>query len=113
MKIEKPLTEKMREKANACYRLFRDTDGYLTKSEIGEYLSLKDERQVRDVISLVATKVPIISKSNSKGYKMAKTAADYDEAMNTWAEVSSRMEQLEKRIYPLIKFKDKIKGEQK
>ena len=34
MKIEKPLTEKMREKANACYRLFRDTDGYLTKSEI-------------------------------------------------------------------------------
>ena len=73
MKIEKPLTEKMREKANACYRLFRDTDGYLTKSEIGEYLSLKDERQVRDVISLVATKVPIISKSNSKGYKMAKT----------------------------------------
>ena len=44
---------------------------------------------------------------------MAKTAADYDEAMNTWAELSSRMEQLEKRIYPLIKFKDKIKGEQK
>lgn len=113
MKIEKPLTEKMPEKANACYRIFRDTDGYLTKEEIGNRLGLKDERQVRDVISLVATKIPIISKSNSKGYKMAKTTADYDEAMNTWAELSSRMEQLEKRIYPLIKFKDKIKGEQK
>lgn len=109
MKIEKPLTQNMKDKANACYRLFKTTNGYLTKEEIGEKLGITNERSVRDVISLVATKAPIISTSNFKGYKMAKTKQDLEELEHTWAELSSRIEELEKRIKPLLIFRDKIK----
>ena len=107
MRCEKPVTENMAEKANALYRLLKSANEYLTKEEIGEALGIKNERSVRDVVALLATRRPIISHSGNKGYKLALTEADKDEVRRCWAELSSRMEELEKRIQPLIVFLEK------
>lgn len=109
MKIEKPITENIKQKANALFDYLMTQSDYVTKEQIGEYLGIKNERQVRDVIALLATKKPIISHSGAKGYKLAKTKEDLQEVERCWAELSSRREELEKRIEPLIKFRDKVK----
>ena len=87
----------------------KENGGYATKEEIGEYLGVKNERVVRDIISLLATRKPIISKSNSCGYKLALTKEDLEEVENVWRELDSRIEQLEERKKPLIKFYEKMK----
>lgn len=109
MKCEKPITENIKQKANALFDYLMSQNDYVSKEQIGEYLGVKNERQVRDIISLLATKKPIISHSGNKGYKLAKTPRDLEEVERCWAELSSRMEELEKRIAPLIKFRDKVK----
>jgi hypothetical protein len=109
MKCEKPLTDNMKEKANKLYMYLKNIGGYATKEEIGEYLGVKNERSVRDIISLLATKKPIISNSCGKGYKLAQSEEDLEEVEHTWAELSSRMEELEKRMFPLIVFREKYK----
>lgn len=109
MKCEKPLTDNMKEKANKLYMYLKNIGGYATKEEIGEYLGVKNERSVRDIISLLATKKPIISNSCGKGYKLAQSEEDLVEVEHTWAELSSRMEELEKRMFPLIAFREKYK----
>lgn len=109
MKCEKPITENIKQKANALFDYLMAQNDYVTKEKIGEHLGIKNERQVRDVISLLATKKPIISHSGNKGYKLAKTPSDLQEVERCWAELSSRVEELQKRIEPLIKFRDKVK----
>ena len=108
-KCEKPITDNMKDKANKLYFFLKGIGRYATKEEIGEYLGIKNERSVRDVVALLATKKPIISKSNSCGYKLAQTIEDLEEVENTWGDLSSRIEELEKRIKPLIEFRDKVK----
>lgn len=110
MKHEKPITDKMKEKATKLYEFMKAQKGYVTKAQIGTYLGISNERSVRDVISLLATKKAIISTSDSKGYKLARSVDDLDEVMHTWAELSSRIEELEKRIAPLILFRDACIG---
>ena len=109
MKIEKPITENIKQQANALIDYLMAQNDYVTKEQIGEYSGIKNERSVRDVISLLATKKPIISHSGNKGYKLAKTPSDLQEVERCWAELSSRVEELRKRIEPLIKFRDKVK----
>lgn len=110
MKPSKPITENIKEKANALYLYLKSKSDYITKEQIGEYLGLSNERSVRDVISLLATKKPIISHSGVKGYKLAQSEEDMEEVERTWAELSSRMEELEKRTAPLIAFREKYWG---
>ena len=110
MKCEKPLTENMKEKANKLFIYLKDIGRYATKEEIGAYLGVKNERSVRDIIALLATKKPIISTAGFKGYKLAQSKEDLEEVEHTWAELSSRMEELEKRIKPLIAFRERCKG---
>ncbi len=109
MKCEKPLAQNMKEKANKLYIFLKGIGRYATKEEIGAYLGVKNERSVRDIIALLATKKPIISNSCEKGYKLAQSEEDLEDAEHTWAELSSRMEELEKRIKPLIDFRDKCR----
>lgn len=108
-KCEKPITDNMKDKANKLFIYLKNIGGYVTKEEIGERLGIKDERIIRDIISLLATKKPIISHSGSRGYKLARTKEDLEEVERTWAELSSRCESLQERMQPLIKFRDKIK----
>ena len=104
----KPTLRKIEEKANDLYKYLFAQESYVTKEQIGVVLGIKNERSVRDVISLLATKKPIISKSNSTGYKLAKTVADLEEVENCWRELSSRIIELETRIIPLLEFREKI-----
>ena len=71
------------------------------------FLGISNERSVRDVIALLATKKPIISHSGGKGYKLARTIDDLAEVERTWAELSSRMEEIKRRMQPLIAFREK------
>lgn len=108
MTPSKPLTDNIKEKANALYLYLKQVGRYATKEEIGQFLGVNNERSVRDIIALLATKKPIISHSGNKGYKLAQTADDLEEVERTWAELSSRMEELERRTAPLIAFREKM-----
>lgn len=108
-KCEKPITDNVKEKANKLFLYLKEIGGYATKEEIGEHLGIKDERSVRIVISALATKKPILSNSSGKGYKLARSKADLEEVEHTWAELSSRVEELQNRMQPLIAFRDKMK----
>ena len=107
MTPSKPLTDNIKEKANKLYFFLKSKKDFVSKEEIGAYLGVSNERSVRDVISLLATKKPIISHSGNKGYKLAQTDEDIEDVERTWAELSSRMEELEKRTAPLIAFREK------
>lgn len=111
MKCEKPITENQKEIGNKLYKLFYKSE-WLTKEEMLEYLGwdMKKERQLRDIISLIAKRVPIISTSDSKGYKLAKTQEDKQLVIGTWMEIDSRIEELSKRRKPLQEFCEKFGG---
>ena len=65
-------------------------------------------------MSVLATKKPIISTSDSKGYRMAVKRSDLEDVEHQWRELDSRIKQLQKRVTPLIDFYEKAKyGEQK
>ena len=109
MKYGKPTLSNSQEKANELFLYLKSKGDYATKEEIGVYLGVKNERSVRDIISLLATKKPILSNSGGKGYKLAQTIDDLEEIEHTWAEIDSRIEQLQERKKPLIKFYEKYK----
>lgn len=109
-KCEKPVLRKAEEKANALYIYLLGQRDFVTKEQIGRALGVVNERSVRDVISLLATKCPIISHSGTRGYKLARTADDLDEVDRVCNELFSRMEELDKRLKPLIKFRNKVNG---
>lgn len=108
MKCEKPeFTQEMKNKLNKMYKLLRER--FYTKQELIDIFGT-GERQVRMMITEVSHKVPVISTSGTNaGYKVATTKEDLELVENSWAELSSRCEELEKRIKPLIAFRDKIK----
>ena len=108
-KCEKPFTPNIKEKANKLFLYLKTKNDFVTKEQIGEYLGITDERTIRAVISALATRKPVISLSSNKGYKLCKTDADLQDAENALAELSSRMEEIEKRMQPLYAFRDKIK----
>lgn len=106
--IGKPTLTNIQERANKLYEYLKTQDDYVTKEQIGAYLGIDNERSVREVISLLATKKPILSKSNSKGYKLAKSVKDIDDAINVWCELDSRIEELNKRRTPIINFVERM-----
>lgn len=108
-KCEKPFTANIRDQANKLFFYLRKQDDFVTKQQIGDYLGIKDERSVRSVISALATRKPILSRSSGCGYKLCQTEADLEEAEHTLAEMSSRIEEIEKRMQPLYAWRDKIK----
>lgn len=113
MKCEKPITDNMKEKVNALWAEMR-YGRTLTLEEVCRVCGVKSERQARDIMSVLATKKPIISTSDSKGYRMAVKRTDLEDVEHQWRELDSRIKQLQKRVTPLIDFYEKAKyGEQK
>lgn len=109
MKPKKPITNKMAEKANALFEIMKDNRWH-TKEELGEKLGIKNERSVRDVISTLSKRKPIIATSDGKGYKMAMRVCDKDEVRHAWMEIDSRIEELEARRETLKAFYDKAQA---
>ena len=110
MKIEKPMTENQKYYGNMLYNFLMANDT-VTKEQMLEHLGWDKsmDRQLRDLLSLIGQKVPLISVSSDKGYKIAKNKNDLALVEHSWAELSSRVEVLNNRIAPLIKFRDKHK----
>jgi flagellar biosynthesis/type III secretory pathway chaperone len=88
--------------------LFLKQNDVVTKEQMLEHLGWdsKKDRQLRDLLSLIGKKRPLISTSDSKGYKIAKTQKDIEEVEHTLAEMSSRVEEIQKRMQPLYSFRD-------
>lgn len=105
MKPAKPITKNIKEKANALYGYLKaQYPRYCTKDELAKVIGCTNERTVRDVIAALSTVRPIIANSTTNGYKLALTPSDVEEVRHTWAELSSRNLEIEKRMKPLIKF---------
>ena len=112
MEIKKPMTENQRQNGNAIYRLLMAYD-VVTKEEMLAELGWdnRKDRQLRDLLSMIGKKRPLIATSDQKGYKIAKTKADLEEVCHQWKELDSRIANLKERVTPLIKFYEQVKGE--
>ena len=112
MQIEKPLTENQRYYCNTLYKYLMAHD-IVTKEEMLDHLGWdsKKDRQLRDTLSIIGKKFPLIATSDQKGYKLAKTKNDIEDVIHQWKETDSRIEQLEARREPLIRFYEKYKME--
>lgn len=102
-KQSKPITQNIKKKANILWDYMR-TRGYVTKDEICVVTGCTNERSAREVVAVLATVKPIISTSDSKGYKLARTRADIDDVMHSLNELTSRQNELERRKAPLNEF---------
>lgn len=108
VKCEKPeFTQEMKDKLNLMYKTLKK--GFHTKQELMDIFNL-GERQIRMLITNVSHRFPIISTSGTNaGYKMALTQEDLELVENSLAELSSRVEEIQKRMQPLYAFRDKVK----
>lgn len=109
MKYEKPVTENMKQKARKVYEYLKSNERFVDKQELCKVLECSNERTVRDVIAYIAMYYPIIANSSQSGYKLARKLSDVAEARHTWAELSSRQQELERRMKPLINFCENVK----
>ena len=105
MICEKPMTENQKINGNKLYKFMKNND-IVTKEQMLSCLGWDKtkDRQLRDLISCIAKKVPVISTSDSRGYKIAKTKQDLKDVVHQWKELDCRIQELEKRKQPLIKF---------
>lgn len=108
MKIEKPPIEKIKERANELFKYLISKE-VVTKKQICEDLfnwnwNTSNERRIREIISTLAQVKPIIATSDSKGYKLAKSKEDAEDILHQFAELSSRVVELQKRIVPILLF---------
>lgn len=96
------MTTERATKLNKMYKLIA-TRVY-TKQEL-QNLFDTSEREVRDMISEIAKKVPVISLSDNKGYRVAKQDfSDIKDTVHQLKDLQSRMAILEKRCEPLNKY---------
>ena len=112
MEIKKPMTENEKKNGNLLYKYLMQND-VVSKEEMLAVLGWdsKKDRQLRDLLSMIGKKVPLIATSDQKGYKIAKTKADLEQVCHQWRELDSRINNLDERRKPLIKFYEQIKGE--
>ena len=105
MSFEKPMTENQKMNGNKLYKCMKNND-VVTKEQMLDCLGWdkSKDRQLRDLISCIAKRVPVISTSDSRGYKIAQTKQDLKDVVHQWKELDSRIEELQKRREPLIKF---------
>ena len=109
MGFEKPMTDNQKLNGNKLYKFMMLND-IVTKEQMLSHLGWdkSKDRQLRDLLSNIAKKMPVISTSDNRGYKIAKTKEDLEEVEHTWAELSSRIEELQKRIRPLLDFRERF-----
>ena len=113
MEFKKPTVTKFKERCEQVYEFMCYRD-YVTKPEIAKLLQMsypRCDRQIRDIIATLAQTYPIVSTSDTnKGYKLAREVHDLELCKHSWAELSSRIDELNKRMKPLIKFLQKHKA---
>ena len=112
MEIKKPITENEKKNGNLLYKYLMQND-VVTKEQMLNVLGWdsKKDRQLRDLLSMIGKKKPLIATSDQKGYKIAKTKADLEEVRHQYNELMSRIENLRERVTPLSEFYKQIQGE--
>ena len=110
MAFEKPMSENQKENGNKLYRFMKHND-FVTKEQMLQCLGWDKtkDRQLRDLVSCIAKKVPVVSTSDSRGYKLIQSAEDLELVEHQLREFDARIAELEKRKAPLWKFRDKVK----
>lgn len=100
---------------NRIYKFLLQQNVAVKKEKLCELLgweyNTSNDRRIRDLISILAELKPIVATSNQRGYYLAKSKEDLEKVEHQWKEFDSRIEKLEKRREPLIKFYEKMKGE--
>lgn len=106
--IEKPdlPPEKIRKLNELCVFL---TGTYRTKAEIQSEFGITNERTARELVSMIAKRRPVVATSDNRGYKVAKYLSEADEVEHSLNEIQSRIDELEERKAPLIRFLEKAK----
>lgn len=66
MKCVKPTINMMKQREELLLNAFKQTYGYLTKTQICEIIGSKDERTARDVVAHLRKRYPIISTSDGR-----------------------------------------------
>lgn len=101
------LNDNDRRRLNAVYAVLKNRKGNATKKELCYAVSWSypgHERQIRDVISIVAKRFPIISLAGDEGYRLAKYESDLDDAIHQINDLDSRIAELKARKTPLENF---------
>lgn len=81
----------------------------ITKQYIADTYHIS-ERQAREYISTLAKKLPIISVSSQKGYKMAEMKKeDYSSAVHALREMQKRRKEIELREKPLLEHVEELR----
>lgn len=92
------LTEENRAKLNALVRILRN--GNITKQKVMDIFGVS-ERTARDMLSKVAKRAPLISVSDTAGYRIAMRPSDVGDAMHAYNENEKRASEILKRNKPL------------
>lgn len=95
------LTDENKEKLNALYKLMCKQN--VTKQMVMQIFKI-NERTARDMISEIAKRAPVIAVSDSKGYRIAVSIKDTNEAKHAFLENKKRAEEIMKRNAPLKQF---------
>ena len=92
-----------KDKINALYRELKSR--IMTKADVMDFLGC-DERGARAVIHEVAIRVPVISTSDKKGYRVADRTKPHDvkEAKHAMLENEKRADEILKRNAPFKEF---------
>ena len=77
MKIEKPVTDGMKQKCNTLYSALK-MGKTLTKEQIAVLCGVNSERAAREIVSVLATRRPIITTSDQRGYRLDSTKDNRD-----------------------------------
>lgn len=112
MEIKKPMTENEKKNGNLLYKYLMKND-VVSKEQMLNVLGWdsKKDRQLRDLLSMIGKKKPLIATSDQRGYKIAKTKDDLEEVRHQYNELMSRIENLRERVIPLSEFYKQIQGE--
>ena len=102
------LTELQRYRLNTIYCSLNN--GIATKEQLMKLIGVKDERVVRDCISIIKKRFPVISLSGEKGYRIAKTKEDLEDAKHMIASETSRANEVIDNLVELKKFVARMEG---
>ena len=107
---KKPVSEMSPIERRQCREIARMlVQDWQDKYALAEILGVS-ERTARDRISTIAKRMPVISTSDSKGYKIARTMADLELAKQAARELGSRMNELNSRKEVLDNFISEMEG---
>lgn len=73
-------------------------------------IGVKDERVVRDCISIIKKRFPVISLSGEKGYRIAKSFEDLEDAKHMISSETSRANEVIDNLVELKKFVAKMEA---